>query len=167
VLRRHVNLPPINAGDEVPTEYFDINDPLSLLFEFTNSGLPEFDLDSINPDINPKSFRVTLSRELEAPAPFETEELEDPIYISPKRIFRDASGNTVINFTITPDIALDTEGVQIEYWDGEGDWKVATPVFFETRGNEFFWIDNGQPKTDTASGEVPFRLYRIRGRPAP
>ncbi len=162
ISRRNVNLPRINEGLPDPMEYFDINAPLDLLFEFTNVGRTNFDIESIDPTFNPDSFRITLSRQRERSAPID--EFDPPIYLTPKRIFRDASGNTVINFRVPPDIAVQAENLQIDYWDGEGEWKTANPSQFESRGNEFFWIDSGPPKTDTPSKDVPFRLYRILGR---
>lgn len=162
ISRRNVNLPRINDGLPTPTEYFDIDEPLDLVFEFTNVGRTEFDLDSIDPTVNPESFRITLSRQREQAAPID--ENDPPVYLTPKRVFRDANGNTVINFRVPPELAADAENIQIDYWDGEGGWKTANPSQFESRGNEFFWIDSGPPKTDTPSKDVPLRLYRILGR---
>lgn len=157
LIRRNINLPPVNEQDSLITEYTDPQDPMSLLFEFTNLGSTSFDLNSILPSTNPESFRITISRELEAAESFTSQ----PLYLSPKRVFRDAAGNTVINIRIPPDVAANTSGIQIDYWDGEGEWKTMSPALIEFRGNEFFFIDNGPPKSDIPSSDAPFRLYRI------
>ena len=156
IIRQRVNLPPINSEDLAPTDFVDLDESIDLLFEFTNAGRTSFDTSVIDPGTNPESFRITLSRQAD---PQKSELTSNDFFINPKRVFQDANGNTVININLTSFNA--GEGLQIDYWDGEGDWVTTNPALIELQGSELFWIDTGPPKTAAPSGSIPMRFYRI------
>jgi len=113
--------------------------------------LNTMDLGRIDPEVSPDNFRVTLSRQ-EAPESADNNALP----IDPRRIRQLPDGNMLFQVPVNAG-----SGIQIEHWDGEGDWKLATPARIQPEGNVLFWLDNGPPKTDNPSSDIPFRLYRF------
>jgi hypothetical protein len=126
-------------------------DPMDFLIEFSNSGRSVFSADERARRL--AGTRVLLMRDAD-PAVSGSgfsgritgfEETDAGIVLE---IFNPSSG-----------------GIQIEYMDAEGDdagiWKPAQPGFIGNTGTNFFWIDQGPPKTDVHPREVNFRLYRI------
>jgi len=151
LILRNLNLPAINPFEEDPTGRHDLNDPIDFTLEFTHGGLNTIDLSRIDPEVSPDNFRVTLSRQ-EAPESADNNALP----IDPRRIRQLPDGNMLFQVPVNAG-----SGIQIEYWDGEGDWKLATPARIQAEGNVLFWLDNGPPKTDNPSSDIPFRLYRF------
>lgn len=150
IVLRNVQLPDINYPDEMSSAPNQLHEDLDLLFEFTHGGARNLDLSRIDPAVNPNGFRVTLSR-LQDRGP-----AQSGTFIQPRRMISTADGNMLFQLR-----ARSNARYQIQYWDGEGDWKVASPAAFQAEGTTLFWVDSGLPKTDSPSREAPFRLYRF------
>ncbi len=158
-----LSIPPLNPEfeDLRDTEQPAIGYPFQTLddfdytLEFTHGGQSGLNTERLNPEVE-DGIRLLLSRS------------GDQIPLQPANTGTNIPILDVIEQTdgsimlVIDSSAPNAQRIQIEYWDGVGEWKVAQPDDVNTSGSRFWWIDNGPPKTDPHPSEVNMRLYRVR-----